>query len=223
MSNHCQNAVCSICRHDGRHANFVHAGMQLGAQLATGQVFVSLFVVVPRMRFPLSCLASIFYVAAELLIAQDQHVGSHMQVTSAAAGTRRWPPPTLEKNSFQHEGIHQLPSSCSDRGAVHLKTSRITGCIRVGLQWYAKPALFRIWSCREQSFLWLCLAGASNKCCQLYGACRACMKRRTICLWSFMCSDLWQVQHAASGRACAAAWDPWLPPTLMAALPRVEG
>lgn len=54
--------------------------MQLGAQLATGQLFVSLFVVVLRMRFPLSCLAAIFYVAAELLIAQDQHVGSHMQV-----------------------------------------------------------------------------------------------------------------------------------------------
>ncbi len=50
--------------------------MQLGAQLCVGQVIVTLFVVVKKLSFRLSCLASIFYVAAELLVAQDQHVVS---------------------------------------------------------------------------------------------------------------------------------------------------
>ncbi len=114
-----------------------HAGMQLGAQLATGQVFVSLFVVVPRMRFPLSCLAPIFYIAAELLIAKDQHVGSHMQVNPADARTSRWPRPLSTKrfsNFHRHAGHApaQLPSSCSDPGAVLLKTSRITARVHRG-------------------------------------------------------------------------------------------
>lgn len=41
-------------------------GVQLGAQLATGQVIMTLFVVIPALTFPLSCLAAIFYIAAEV-------------------------------------------------------------------------------------------------------------------------------------------------------------
>lgn len=37
---------------------------------------MTIFVVVKKLSFNLSCLASIFYVAAELLVAQGQHVVS---------------------------------------------------------------------------------------------------------------------------------------------------
>lgn len=136
--------------------------MQLGAQLATGQVFVSLFVVVPRMRFPLSCLASIFYIAAELLIAKDQHVGSHMQVNPADAGTSRWPRPLSKKrfsNFHRMQGMHQRSCHLAALTLVLCVLKRHgspPGCIGVSLQWPKKAASFRFWSCSEQCFLCFC-------------------------------------------------------------------
>lgn len=50
------------------------------AQLATGQVVIIAFVVVRKLNFPLACLSSIYFVATKLLLAQDQHIGSHIQV-----------------------------------------------------------------------------------------------------------------------------------------------
>lgn len=54
------------------------------AQLATGQIVISAFVVVRQLNFPLACLSSIYFVATKLLLAQDQHIGSHIQVLAVA-------------------------------------------------------------------------------------------------------------------------------------------
>lgn len=54
--------------------------------LFAGTFFVSLFSLASPLRFPRSCLASIFYLAAELVVAQDQHLGSHFFAGFALMG-----------------------------------------------------------------------------------------------------------------------------------------
>ena len=51
-----------------------------------GQLVVVLFVLVNKLSFAGSCLSSIFYVAATILVAQDAHVGSKLTAAAFVIG-----------------------------------------------------------------------------------------------------------------------------------------
>lgn len=54
--------------------------------LCTGQLVVALFVFITKLNYSNSCLSSIFFVAASVLVAQDAHVGSKMNAAVYVIG-----------------------------------------------------------------------------------------------------------------------------------------
>ena len=54
--------------------------------LCAGQLVVFLFVFINKLNYSNSCLSSIFYVGASVLVAQDAHVGSKMNAAAFVIG-----------------------------------------------------------------------------------------------------------------------------------------
>lgn len=54
--------------------------------LCAGQLVVALFVFINKLTYSNSCLSSIFYVAASVLVPQDAHVGSKMNAAAFIIG-----------------------------------------------------------------------------------------------------------------------------------------